>query len=57
MNKMDRTFHEDDESKSDMRLFAFENVAFLNNILCLLPQSKFLEHIELLGGIKKKKNL
>lgn len=51
MNKMDRTFHEDDESKSDMRLFAFENVAFLNNILCLLPQSKFLEHIELLGGI------
>lgn len=52
---MDRTFHEDDESKSDMRLFAFENATFLNNILCSLPQPKFLENIELLGRIKKKK--
>lgn len=55
MNKMDRTFHEDDESKSDMRLFVFENATFLNNILCSLPQPKFLENIELLGRIKKKK--
>lgn len=54
MSKMDRTFHEDDESKSDMRLFAFENAAFLNNILCLLPQPEFLENIELLGRIYKK---
>lgn len=46
MNKLDRTFHEDDESKSDMTLSAFENATFLNNILRLLPQPKFLENIE-----------
>lgn len=57
MNKMDRTVHEDDESKSDMMLFAFENAIFLNNILCLFPQPKFLENIEQYGGLKKKKNL
>lgn len=52
---MDRTFHKDDESKSDMRLFAFENARFFNNIQCSLPQPKFLESIEPLGRIKKKK--
>lgn len=52
---MDRTVHEDDESKSDMMLFAFENAIFLNNILCLFPQPKFLENIEQYGGLKKKK--
>lgn len=57
MNKMDRTFHEGDESKSDMRLFAFENATFLNNILCSLPQLKFLENTEHLGRIKKKKKI
>lgn len=51
---MDRTFHEGDESKSDMGLFAFENATFLNNILCSLPQLKFLENTEHLGRIKKK---
>lgn len=57
MNKMDRTFHEDDESKSGMKLFAFENATFLNKVLCSLPQPKFLENIEPLERIKKKKNL